>query len=39
MTESQLAIWFEVTCVISLLSNVSHIGSDQHTDLSDARMA
>lgn len=46
MTESQRATWIlshsrccEVTCAMSLLTSVSRIGSEQHTDLTDARMA
>lgn len=46
MIESQRATWIlsysrcsEVTCAISLITNVSGIGSDQHTDLLDARKA
>lgn len=45
MTESQRAPWIlsharcsEVTCAMSLLTNVSRIDSEQHTDLTDARM-
>jgi len=45
MTENQRASWIlshsrcsEVTYALSLLTSVSRIGSDQHVDLTDARM-
>lgn len=45
ITKSQYATWVlrhsrysEVTCVMNLLNNVSHIGNEQNADLNDGRI-